>query len=72
MTKKLKVWLNNKLNKSLHCTIVIKFYHIFITELVFTFVVFKYQNPFEFPKGGKRSQRLKIPEIVSANSNVNK
>ena len=58
MTKKLKVWLNNKLNKSLHCTIVIKFYHIFITELVFTFVVFKYQNPFEFPKGGKRSHHL--------------
>ena len=37
MAKKLKVWLNSKLNKSLHCTIVIKFYRIFVTELVFTF-----------------------------------
>ena len=72
LAKKLKVWLNNKLHKSLHCTIVIKFYRIFLTESVFTFFVFKYQNHFEFPKGGKRSQRLKIPEIVSANSNVNK
>ena len=34
MAKKLKVWLNNKLNKSLHCTTVIKFYRIFVTELV--------------------------------------
>ena len=72
LAKKLKVWLNNKLHKSLHCTIVIKFYRTFLTELVFTFFVFKYQNHFEFPKGGKRSPRLKIPEIVSANSNVNK
>jgi len=34
-----------------------------ITELVFTFFVFKYQNHFEFPKDGKRSPRLKILEI---------
>ena len=63
MAKKLNVWLNNKLNKSLHYTIVIKFYSIFVTELVLTFFVFKYQNHFEFPKGEKRSLRLKIPEI---------
>ena len=63
MAKKLNVWLNNKLNKSLHYTIVIKFYRIFVTELVLTFFVFKYQNHFEFPKGEKRSPRLKIPEI---------
>ena len=53
MVKKLEVWLNNKLNKCLHCTVVIKFYRIFVTELVFTFFVFKYQNHFEFPKDGK-------------------
>ena len=63
MAKKLKVWLNKKLNKSLHCTIIIKFYCIFVTELVITFFVFKYQNHFEFPKGGKRSRLLKILEI---------
>ena len=53
MVKKLKVWLNNKLNKCLHCTVVIKFYCTLVTELVFTFFVFKYQNHFEFPKDGK-------------------
>ena len=37
MAKKLKVWLNNKLNKCLRCTVVIKFYRIFITELVLNF-----------------------------------
>ena len=37
MAKKLKVWLNNKLNKRLRCTVVTKFYHVFITELVLTF-----------------------------------
>ena len=63
MVKKLKVWLNDKLNKCLYCTVVIKFYRIFITELVFTFFVFKYQNHFEFPKDGKRSPRLKILKI---------
>ena len=26
MAKKIKVWLNNKLNKRLHCTVVMKFY----------------------------------------------
>ena len=36
---------------------------MFITELVFTLFVFKYQNHFEFPKDGKRSPCLKIPEI---------
>ena len=63
MAKKLKVWLNNKLNKRLRCTVVIKFYHVFITELVLTFFVFKYPNYFEFPKCGKRSPHLKILEI---------
>ena len=63
MAKKLNVWLNNKLNKSLHYTIVIKFYRIFVTELALTFFVFKYQNHFQFPKGEKRSPCLKIPEI---------
>ena len=63
MAKKLKVWLNNKLNKRLRCTVVIKFYHIFITELVLTFFVFKYPNYFQFPKGGKQSPHLKILEI---------
>ena len=63
MAKKLKVWLNNKLNKCLHCTVVIKFYRIFVTELVYTFFVFKYQNHFEFPKDGKLSPHLKILEI---------
>ena len=63
MAKKLKVWLNNKLNKRLCCTVEIKFYHIFITELVLTFFVFKYPNYFEFPKCGKRSPYLKILEI---------
>ena len=42
MPKKLKVWLNNKLNKRLRCTVVIKFYRIFITELVLNF--FKIKN----------------------------
>ena len=63
MVKKLKVWVNNTLNKCLHCTVVIKFYRIFVTELVFTFFVFKYQSHFEFPKGGKPSPCLKILEI---------
>ena len=63
MVKKLKVWLNNKLNKYLHCTVVIKFYRIFVTELVFTFFVFRYENHFEFPKDGKRSPCSKILEI---------
>ena len=63
MAKKLKVWLSNKLNKRLRCTVVIKFYHIFITELVLTFFVFKYPNYFEFPKCGNRSPHLKILEI---------
>ena len=63
MARKLNVWLNNKLNKSLHYTIVIKFYRIFVTELILTFFVFKYQNHLEFPKGEKRSPRLKTPEI---------
>ena len=63
MAKKLNVWLNNKLNKSLHYTIVIKFYRILVTALVLTFFVFKYQNHLEFPKGEKRSPRLKTPEI---------
>ena len=63
MAKKLKVWLNNKLNKRLRCTVVIKFYRIFITELVLTFFVFKCPNYFEFPKYGKRSPHLKILEI---------
>ena len=63
MAKKLEVWLNNKLNKCLHCAVVIKFYRIFVTELVFTFFVFKYENHFEFPKDGKRSLHLKILEI---------
>ena len=63
MAKKLKVWLNNKLNKRLRCTVVIKFYRIFITELVLNFFVFKCPNYFEFPKCGKRSPHLKILEI---------
>ena len=63
MAKKLNVWLNNKLNKSLHYTIVIKCYRILVTALVLTFFVFKYQNHLEFPKGEKRSPRLKTPEI---------
>ena len=63
MVKKLKVWLNNTLNKRLHCTVVIQFYCIFVIELVFTFFVFKYQSHFEFPKGSKPSPRLKILEI---------
>ena len=49
--KKLNVWLKNKANKCFHCTVVIKFYRIFVTELVFTFFVCKYQNHFEFPGG---------------------
>ena len=63
MAKKLKVWLNNKLNKCLHFTVVMKFYRIFVTELVFSFFVVKYQNHFEFPKDGKQSLHLKILEI---------
>ena len=63
MAKKLKVWLNNKLNKRLRCTVVLKFYRIFITELVLTFFVFKYPNYFAFPKGSKRSHHLNILEI---------
>ena len=63
MAKKLKVGLNNKLHKNLYCTIVKKFYCIFVTELLFTFFVFKYQNHFEFPKGGKWSPHLQILEI---------
>ena len=63
MVKKLKVWLNNTLNKCFHCTVEIKFYCIFVIGLVFTFFVFKYQRHFEFPKGGKPSPHLKILEI---------
>ena len=63
MAKKLKVWLNNKLNKHLRCTVVIKFFRIFITELVLTFFVFKCPNYFEFLKCGKRSPHFKILEI---------
>ena len=63
MAKKPKIWLNNKLNKCLHFTVVMKFYRIFVTELVFSFFVVKYQNHFEFPKDGKRSLHLKILEI---------
>ena len=59
MAKKLKVWLNNKLNKRLPCTVVIKFYRIFVTKLVLTFFVFKYPNYFNFPKRGKRIPHLK-------------
>ena len=58
MVKKLKVWLNNKLNKYLHCTVVIKFYRIFVTELVFTFFVFRYKTHFEFPKEGVKAKSL--------------
>ena len=58
MVKKLKVWLNNKLNKYLHCTVVIEFYRIFVTELVFTFFVFRYKNHFEFPKEGIKAKSL--------------
>ena len=70
MAKKLKVWLNNKLNKRLRCTVVTKFYHVFITELVLTFFVFKYPNYFEFPKCGKRSTHLKILEIPGGGRGV--
>ena len=42
---------------------MIKFYRIFVTELVLAFCAFKYQNHFEFAKGGKRSPLLKILEI---------
>ena len=70
MAKKLKVWLNNKLNKRLRCTVVIKFYRIFITELVLTFFVFKYPNYFEFPKCGKRRPHLKILEIPGGRGGV--
>ena len=50
MAKKINVWLNNELDECLRCADVITFYHIFVTELVFTFFVFKYQNHFEFPR----------------------
>ena len=70
MAKKLEVWLNNKLNKCLHCAVVIKFYRIFVTELVFTFFVFKYQNHFEFPKDGKWSPCFKILEIPEGRGRV--
>ena len=70
MAKKLKVWLNNKLNKRSRCTVVTKFYHVFITELVLTFFVFKYPNYFEFPKCGKRSPHLKILEIPGGEGGV--
>ena len=58
MVKKLKLWLNNKLNKYLHCTVGIKFLRIFVTELVFTFFVFRYKNHFEFPKEGIKAKSL--------------
>ena len=61
MAKKIKVWLNNELSKCLHCTDLITFYHIFVTELVFTFFVFKYQNHW-ISKDGKRSPCSKILE----------
>ena len=50
--------LNNKLNKYLHSTVVIKFYRIFVTELVFTFFAFRYENHFEFPKDGIKAKSL--------------
>ena len=60
MAKKLKVWLNNKLNKRLRC----------ITELVLTFFLFKYPDYFEFPKGGKRSPHFKILEIPGGRAGI--
>ena len=50
MAKRIKVWLNNELNECLRYTDVITFYHIFVTELVFSFFVFRYQIHFEFPR----------------------
>ena len=50
MAKKLNVWLNNKLNKSLDYTIVIKFYRIFVTELVLTFFVFSTKTTLNFQR----------------------
>ena len=67
---KLNVWLNNKLNKSLHYTIVIKFYRIFVTELVLTFFVFKYQNHFEFQKGEKGSPHLKFLKFLGGGGGI--
>ena len=41
--------MNNKLHKCLQ-VVVIKFYHIFINELVFTFFFLKYQNHVDIKK----------------------
>ena len=54
---------------TLHCCNKI-LHHIFVTELVFTFFVFKYQNHFEFPQDGKRSPRLKILEIPGGEGGI--
>jgi len=40
-------------------SIVIKFYRIYVTDLVFTFSFCKYKNHFEFPRV-KRSPQLKF------------
>ena len=72
MAKKLKVRLNNKLNKRLHCTVAIKFYSIFVTELAFNFFVLKYPNHCEFPKNGQRSRRLKILEIPGGSGGLHR
>ena len=50
MAKKLEVWLKNKLNKCLHCAVVIKFYRIFVTELVFTSLSLSTKTTLNFQK----------------------
>ena len=40
-------------------SVVIKFYRIYVTNLVFTFSFYKYKNHFEFPRV-VRSPRLKL------------
>ena len=48
----------NKVNLNVF-SVVIKFYRIYITNLVFTFSFYKYKNHFEFPRV-VRSPRLKF------------
>ena len=58
MAKKQKVWLNNTI--PLHCTVVIRFYHIFVTDRVsIHFLCFKAPKPFWISKEWKGKSRFK-------------
>ena len=56
LTKHYNIFIKVNLNAF---SVVIKFYRIYVTNLVFTFPFYKYKNHFEFPRV-VRSPRLKF------------